>query len=90
MTQTRAEQFAVFSRLLRVSSGFLLALFILLLWGRLELIDVVLISSAGVCVCWFLLSNDQQIISALRNYFQHKASSTGLTETQLTLARPDK
>ena len=84
MTQTRAEQYAVFSRLLRVSSGFLLALFILLLWGRLELIDVVLTSSAGVCVCWFLLSNDQQIISALRNYFQHKASSKNPAEATPT------
>ena len=37
MTQTRAEQFAVLFRLLRISSGFFLALFILLLWGRLEL-----------------------------------------------------
>ena len=61
MTQTRAEKFAVFFRLLRISSGFFLALFILLLWGRLELVDVLLISLAGASVCWFLLSNDQQI-----------------------------
>ena len=84
MTQTRAEQFAVLSRLLRISSGFLLALFILLLWGRIALIDVILISTAGVCVCWFLLSNDQQIIRALRHYFQHKASSKNPAEVTPT------
>ena len=84
MTQTRAEQFAVFFRLLRISSGFFLALFILLLWGRLELIDVLLISLAGASVCWFLLSNDQQIIRALRQYFRHKASSNSPAEATPT------
>ena len=80
MTQTRAEQLAVLFRLLRISSGFFLALFILLLWGRLELVDVLLISSAGASVSWFLLSNDQQIIRALRHYFRHKASSKNPAE----------
>ena len=84
MTQTRAEQFAVFFRLLRISSGFFLALFILLLWGRLELIDVLLISLGGASVCWFLLSNDQQIIRALRQYFRHKASSNSPAEATPT------
>ena len=84
MTQTRAEKFAVFFRLLRISSGFFLALFILLLWGRLELIDVLLISLAGASVCWFLLSNDQQIIRALRQYFRHKASSNSPAEATPT------
>ena len=84
MTQTRAEQFAVFFRLLRISSGFFLALFILLLWGRLELIDVLLISLAGASVCWFLLSNDQQIIRALRQCFRHKASSNSPAEATPT------
>ena len=61
-----------------------LALFILLLWGRLELIDVLLISLAGASVCWFLLSNDQQIIRALRQYFRHKASSNSPAEATPT------
>ncbi|MEC7208797.1 MAG: hypothetical protein VXW11_06925 [Pseudomonadota bacterium] len=75
MTQTRADQLAFLLRILRIGSGFLVALFILLLWGRIDLIDMLLISTAGLSVSCFLLYNDHQVIRALQGYFRHKASS---------------
>ena len=80
MSQTRAEQLTFFLRIMRICSGFLVALFILFLWGRVSLIDAVLVTGAGLVVCWFLLYNDQQVIHALQNYFRQKASADNPAE----------
>lgn len=84
MTQTRAELLAFSLRMLRICSGFLLALFVLLLWGRLQLIDVLLVGTAGLSVSCFLLFNDQQVIRSLQAYFRHKASSNSPAEATPT------
>ena len=86
MSQTRAEQLAFLFRVVRICSGFLLALFILLIWGRIALTDAVVIVVAGITICGFLLYNDQTVLQALQSYFRQKASSDNPAEAT---PRPD-
>ena len=61
--------------LIRMSSGFLFSAIILLFAERITMLDVAIIMSFGIVLCYFLMRGDAVIIDQLVSYFRPGARS---------------
>ena len=62
-------------RILRLLSGVLIAVILLLVFERIYLIDALLVIAAGMGVSFFLLRREGRAIGSLKNYFRAKAGA---------------
>lgn len=62
-------------RILRLLSGVIVAVVLLLIFERIHLVDALLVVTAGVGTSFFLLRREGRAINFLRNYFRAKAGA---------------
>ena len=62
-------------RILRLLSGVIVAVVLLLIFERIHLVDALLVVAAGVGASFFLLRREGRAINFLRNYFRAKAGA---------------